>query len=754
MLTSQRFALTLALCAAAACQPAEKLPNAYFAAPAGMAVAGTHFDHLFVANAGADALHVIALSQNMADIDLVPSPARYFPLEVPVGSNPSDVAATPDGRFVFVLDDIDSTLQVVDADTFRRARGADGQGLTAIVTIEDAGATAMVASPVPCVAAEADATTQCIGRAYVAARQASKVVPWDLREAADGSLSLVSGAPIAINGKPLRMAVDANAQALFVTDASSPNLLRVPLTSAGGSVTASVALGSFGGPVALSADGTMVVVGRPLTQDIVVLASNGASAVDGTLTIQDGNPALTPVPACLQSCADTNATACMGAHPADLGLCLQGSALVENANARYTGLYLGVLPAQMTAIGPRATGDLLAQSCAVPGSDAATSAHQQVMAVAALDGSVRLIGLRDATGAIDLQLLDSAFCQRPQVKPMAPIDWQLDTLLAACPAVPTDRKRFACISDDAKRPGVVSIMRGQANDQAWGVIWEGILANGDHSGGGGQILADGSFTDPGAELDSLGILSATAATATKPAERGDILEIVSAPRVQDAACSQSPYGGAKTCNLERRIAAVVAKTDGRPASLVLDRPLEPACFNGSVNYRLRAGDAFVVVPVDATGASQAPVARLPLGDTFGPGRVAFQSPAVAFQMRADLDPAADAAACSRYDLSAPGPHPSAALVRGKLYSWKVVDPFSPRQLGQRADALGNVQGPVGRLPGEMLMTAARPAAVAAGVPHFLAVSYTGSNAVMLMDPYTPTTFDNRDKTSRLLQLQH
>ncbi|RYF03018.1 MAG: hypothetical protein EOO40_12670, partial [Deltaproteobacteria bacterium] len=131
--TLQRFALTLALCTAAACQPAEKLPNAYFAAPAGMAVAGTHFDHLFVANAGADALHVIALSDNMADIDLVPSPARYFPLEVPVGSNPSDVAATPDGRFVFVLDDIDSTLQVVDADTFRRARGADGGVLTATV---------------------------------------------------------------------------------------------------------------------------------------------------------------------------------------------------------------------------------------------------------------------------------------------------------------------------------------------------------------------------------------------------------------------------------------------------------------------------------------------------------------------------------------------------------------------------------------------------------------------------------------------
>ncbi|RYF03694.1 MAG: hypothetical protein EOO40_11955 [Deltaproteobacteria bacterium] len=83
-----------------------------------------------------------------------------------------------------------------------------------------------------------------------------------------------------------------------------------------------------------------------------------------------------------------------------------------------------------------------------------------------------------------------------------------------------------------------------------------------------------------------------------------------------------------------------------------------------------------------------------------------------------------------------------------------MDPFSPQQLGQRADALGKVQGPVGRLPGEMLMTAARPGAVAAGVPHFLAVSYTGSNAVLLSDPYTPTTFDNRDKTSRLLQLQH
>ena len=86
------FALGAVL--AAGCGQTEVGVDANFATPSGLAVAGTDVKRLFVSNYGEDSLQVLSLTDSLADLNFVAGPAKYFPLRIPAGSGPTDLAVT------------------------------------------------------------------------------------------------------------------------------------------------------------------------------------------------------------------------------------------------------------------------------------------------------------------------------------------------------------------------------------------------------------------------------------------------------------------------------------------------------------------------------------------------------------------------------------------------------------------------------------------------------------------------------------
>ena len=120
---------SLLLTALWACNAAEPVPLGDFATPSGLAVGGSGFDRVFIANPGVDALQVMALRPQLKDVDMVAAPARYFPLHLPAGPHPTHVAASYQGAFIFVLDAATGELRVVDADSLQLLTAADGAAL-------------------------------------------------------------------------------------------------------------------------------------------------------------------------------------------------------------------------------------------------------------------------------------------------------------------------------------------------------------------------------------------------------------------------------------------------------------------------------------------------------------------------------------------------------------------------------------------------------------------------------------------------
>lgn len=721
-----------------------------------MALAGEHFEHLFVANTGKDAVQVVQMAPRIAQVDSISSPARYFPLNIPVGPSPSELAATADGRFVLSLDSIDNRIQLIDAHALARVRDAQGH----IVSLQLGGPgsepSAMLGAQKACTPSESAPTSACVGRVYVAMRALGVVAVVDVRQSlSDQSLSFKVDRSYAVGGAPLRMAIDPDEQALFMTDAQAPQLIRLPLGDAATSAPQRYELGAIGGPLTISADASFVVVGRPAMQDVLVLMGDEGPVGTAALRIQPANPVWTPTPACLQWCDKAEPAACFNAHEADRGLCVADGGLAQEPNNIYAGLYLGAVPAQIAGLGADARGRLVTASCENPPYGRAQSAYQQAVAVAQLDGTLRLVGLRDSQGEVHIELLDAGFCRAPALSRYPNQNQPLDAVLASCPNALQNTNRFACVgeaSQAAEARGLVTILRGQAGGQAWGLTWEGVVVGGQPSYGGATIDAQGNLVVPAQVLQNATIAAQSPTRFGQAAQGGDVIEVLSAPQLHDVSCNQILHGNARPCQFERRIAHVVTDAAANTTTLELDRPLPRACFGGGVGFRILAGDAFVVAPLDQTGMALPSVARLYPGDTFGPGTVPGQMPAFSFTIRSDLDAATAVDACTRYDRSQPGSHPSTALNRGHLLAWSIDDPFSPQPIAERLDALSRPQGPSGSLPRGILATrsAARQLSSTSGVD-YLCISYGGSNGVLVLDPYDAPSPENRDTTSRLLQ---
>ena len=139
MLTRKAICLG-ALAALAACAKTTPVLSPSFSTPTGLATARFYLnpdkanacdlqdsnwhDGLFVANSGEDAVQLLELGSDLSKLDFVYSPANYFPLRIPAGPGPTDLAGSYDGRFVVVLDTITESLRLIDTGASPETRRA------------------------------------------------------------------------------------------------------------------------------------------------------------------------------------------------------------------------------------------------------------------------------------------------------------------------------------------------------------------------------------------------------------------------------------------------------------------------------------------------------------------------------------------------------------------------------------------------------------------------------------------------------
>lgn len=699
---------------AAACGEPERSVDAAFAGPVGMTLAGPNRDELFIANSEDDALQVVLLTQDLADLALVESEAIYFPLRIPAGGRPTRLAATPDGRFVFVLDEVSYEVRLVDA-----IAHAPVSSDTAILALPagplGARATDMIAAPNGCAA-------PCIGRVYVTLAGRGEVLPVDLVEDTAG-LSLVPGAALVVGGAPARIAATADGRFLFVTDSVAPELVRVDVAQG---IVERLPIGEVGDPLAVSSDGTLVVVGRPAARDVVVVQA----ASQAEWGIVDANPAFAPTPQCVNACGE--APFCLEPRPSDEALCVQDATLATAPTGPYEGLYVARPPLQIAILGVPAGQPALQFECAdEPGVIRTFNEYAIVVTSdATANGPIWWVPLRDAQG-VPAPALASAQCQPASLTstPVTDLDGDeiptslaLASYLGPCPPAP-ERARFACVASD-DGAGVVALPGNAAQRAQWTFEWENALAGLDRQGNpSGDVREDGSFTDVFLPFESFAAVQPRRVDAVtgEVLHHGDVLEILS--KVRDAPdCPLDP--SVPLCQLERRIVGIEHVGGRAVLSFAEGEELPDACFRdgGAIEYRIRVGDGFSVT----APAGQA--YRVQPGQRFGPGGNVAQDQPVIFDVQA-LDAQAGASACVRYDEAGDALPPlPAVLSRNRRFGFTVDDKLAPVRGGKAFDFEG-ARGPAGTLAGDLLVwpgLGGRPRAF---------VTFSGSDSLYGFIPY-------------------
>ncbi len=214
----------------AACSNAEKLPTSNFSGPAGLVVAGPSRNQVFVANSGFDAVQVVNLDPALPNIDMAMAPARYFPLFIPTGPNPTDLAVTPDGGHVYVLDMLLGAVRMIDATTLQVVPLTNAiDGYSVALSPLDGLFDTMVASPSACSVSGLAAGSQCLGRIYLGSQALGQLAVVDAVAAADATISLHNRGWVSAGGIPGRIAVTATntGDRLFVTDLASSNTTQI-----------------------------------------------------------------------------------------------------------------------------------------------------------------------------------------------------------------------------------------------------------------------------------------------------------------------------------------------------------------------------------------------------------------------------------------------------------------------------------------------------------------------------------------------
>ncbi|MEZ4270375.1 MAG: hypothetical protein R3C68_02715 [Myxococcota bacterium] len=500
----QTVIFSVGLCALAglmACRGSNVTLQNSFASPMGLAVAGSGrvapsysgdtprcgvYGCLFVANSDEDTLQVLRLDDQLNKMAFVNAPARFTPLRIPAGPFPSELAATADGRFVVILNAITDSLSLVDADALRLARDELGPVRLRLGNTE-VGAQALVASARSCEA-------PCSGTVYVALRDAGGVLEVDVmdtpaqEELPPGDDRIIPGRFVVrrlfeTGGQPQRLAIDATGERIFATDGASEDLIEIDVSTA---EVRRVSIGASGGAIAVSRDGTTVLVSRPALEDVAVIRVGAL----GELSVYDANAAFAPVPDCVVSCESPcdetqQVCECFGTHPATQALCGSPSGL-ELKETPYEAIYLGETVTHMQTFGAavidaQPSHPVLEVSCTLDNEATQIDTYRDYALLATQRGPMLVIGLSDEAGVFAPRLIDARRCRAAQVsEPTLVLDTEpvasggvADLIFAPCPDAP-DRQRFDCIGGTDQ--GRIGILPGATGERTLVVDWEGLIS--------------------------------------------------------------------------------------------------------------------------------------------------------------------------------------------------------------------------------------------------------------------------------------
>ncbi|MEZ0313964.1 MAG: YncE family protein [Myxococcota bacterium] len=783
------LSVAIAVTVAAGCNNNLQLTTTSLATPVGLAVAGSLAPHLFIANADEDSIQVVDLPEDFNDTRFVRAPNLYFPLRIPAGARPTRLAASEDQRYVIVLDSATNSLLLIDADAYTKAFDLVGNEVSVALTQRGATPTDMIASTQAC---PDDGAEDCLARVYVALAATGVILVVDLKTTLDGSGNVIAGpffTPVRaydVGGEPQRLAASWDGNFVYATDNTAPQVVRIGVSSSVSSIERRD-IGGIGGPVAVSRDNDVLLVGRPLSRDVVVMQGAG----DGTWAVFDANPTYTPQPRCLEDCAtglnvnDTsdNPQECIEPFASDEDICVDTStgAIRPSGQALYTAIYVDGAPTLITTLGNSAGHASLSYSCNdgdfdldndgeiseeedQRNSSISVSFGEYALVVTEGDrsiGDVYWMPLKAATGAPLTPQLASAGCGRPaldidvqlvlnggDVDDFAP--YQIGNYMADCVETP-NRARFTCARDTSGGglvvvSGNIPILAAQGSgplqrEGRWDFTWEGVLPGLDRSNGGGELLSDTLFTDVGLHSEDF-----------QRAKVGDILEILSPPTAAPECVAEIGEDG-RVCRFERRITqAVTPSEDGEDRALItFEPPLEPTCFlaGGRIAYRIRAGDQFLV---NRPGSS---VWRLGLTDRFGPGGDVATGESIIFELRDDLltnyvepPPAAGepiVGSCNRYDETGkvvPESGQNALLSRDVRFAVIVRDGFRPYLTGRAYASSGSTLGSAGSIPGDALVYQGPVNALGIAPNPKVYITYSGNDTLVGFDP------TNADNASR------
>ena len=682
-----------------ACSSTPPPAGAALSTPWGLTVSGIEKPRVFISNNGQDSVNAVNLANDLQALVFQESPAQYFPLRIPTGPAPADLAAPPGGEVVVVLDLLPPSLRLIDADTLRIVRDASGAPLVQRLGGLGSTPSAMVASPLKC-------APPCVGHVYVALAGLGQIVEVEVQTGA-----LIPSRLFDVGGEPSHLAIHPAGTFLYATDGDE--VIQIPLQ--GSSLAQRRALGSEGGALAVSTNGKQLLVSRPQLRDVVLLSPADSAA----LALQNGNTRDAPTPACLRDCANLNAATCSAAHPSEQALCV-GTTDYQQPAATYPGIYVDLLPAQILPLGDGAGHPPLRVTCIDSnGSSDHIRNYQEFAMLVGFDGTIKFLGLQsDDTDAVLPDVVSSGFCRGTVVSPMTPRDAVgiRDSVVAdyldTCVNAPAGMSRTLCIKDDSLSAGVLAFGR-QAASSFFRLNWEAIVL--DRSGNGAVLQSDGTLFDHEVDLAGLDV------------RVGDIVEIRTHGRV-DSSCGEA------LCGLERRLTAIDNSSGG--TIMTLDKPLNPACFRGTnpaLAYRIRVADAFMVTPPSG------PTERLKLGQLYGPGRDPGRGQRISFKLK-QLATHSDLSPCERYDQDgrAQAPMP-AVLSRLNTIGFKIADPSAPLVSGLSFDPQGQAVGTAGRLP---------KAAVAAprdGAEPVVFISFSGADALLAVDPFNTALSADRDR---------
>lgn len=716
-----------------ACNSNTNFTTTVLATPIGVAVAGPDDAPLvFVANAEEDTIQMLRIPQFISDTNFVRGPARYFPLRIQVGAHPTKLAPSdPDPtlfnsfgeqtggvEYVVVLDmainaegapipsmaELSLVNAIQQIPQFRPVGGVGQERQERVrFAFADSGSIAadMVGSPIPC-AQLPSGTAACKGRYYVAMEEEGTVLAIDLVPPRDGTPAnnilpnvpwFAIAASYTVGGYPHKLAISPDGAYLFVADAAEAKVTRVGLSASNQGAIEQRDIGGIPGPLAVSADNTTLLVGRPLQRDIIVM--DGANT--SSWAIFDANGIYAPQPRCLFACTGDD-TSCEGAYDSDRELCVDITGLHATSDPAYPAIYMENVPALITTLGRSRNNNQLLYDCRDVDLDVnndgrlSTSESDRNSTISIgydeyamvitegdrLTGNVVWLPLKARQGGPLAPLVANNACARTSIDVSASFTetgavfngaldplYQIGRYLGPCPTAP-ERNRFSCFNDPSggsfvilpgNTPVTNNSFDGAIQHQAtFNFRWEGILQGLDRSNGGGELVDMGTTASVTTETTTLDIpvtdtltdvgLDYSAFERIKPQ---DILQILSTPTTDPTCTAYLAAQGQSSavCGFERRVRDVYPLPGGTPA-IVFDGPRIPvSCFlnQGRIAYRVRAGHQFLV------DRNNGPAWRIGLDEQFGPGGQAGQTEPVMFRFRDDLvDIAPDVSACNRYDV--------------------------------------------------------------------------------------------------------